>query len=322
MRHAFWFMMASSCLLAAVDGTVTNATTGKPQPGVIIMLVQPGQNGMQTLGNAKSGAEGKFKIDKEYPPGPALLQALYSGATYNTMLTPGSPTTGVAIKVFDSTTKPDVGRAAQHMILIEPSANGVQVSETFLFDNKTQLTFSDPARGSAQFYLPKNAQGKAQVTINSPGGMPIPREAEKTSQANVYKIGYPVKPGETRFDVSYTLPAGDTFDGKTLDASAPTFLVTPPSVKLAGDGIDDLGEEPQTHAHTYRARTASFQVKIEGTGSLRNSENAAAAPEEDNGSPKIEVASARVYDKMAWVLGLTLVILALGGVMLFRKGMA
>jgi len=27
----------------------------------------------------------------------------------------------------------------------------VQVSETFLFDNKTQLTYADAAKGSAQF---------------------------------------------------------------------------------------------------------------------------------------------------------------------------
>ena len=41
----------------------------------------------------KSDAEGKFRIDKEYPPGPALLQGLHGGASYPMMLTPGSPTT-------------------------------------------------------------------------------------------------------------------------------------------------------------------------------------------------------------------------------------
>jgi hypothetical protein len=322
MKRALWLLACCPRLFAAVDGTVTNATTGKPQPGVVVMLVQPSQSGMQTLANVKSDAAGKFRIDKEYPPGPALLQAIYGGATYNTMLAPGSPTTGVAVKVFDSTTKADVGRASQHMILIEPAADAVHVSETFLFDNKTQLTYADPAKGSAQFYLPKNAADKAQVVINSPGGMPIPRQAEKTTQPNVYKIGYPIKPGESRFDVTYTLPAGDTFDGRTMDAAAPTFVVTPPGVKLSGEGIDDLGEEPQTHAHTYRATAASFQLKMEGTGSLRNSGSAPAAAEEDNGAPKIEVAPARVYTKMNWVLGLTFGILALGGMMLFRKGAA
>lgn len=323
MKSLFLLLGTGAFLLAGVDGVVTNATTGKPQAGVVLMLVQPGQGGMQTLGNAKSDADGKFKIDVNIPPGPALVQAIFAGAIYTTMMPPGSPTTGVQLKVFDSTKDPAVGRAAQHMILLEPSADKVQVSETFLFDNKSQLTYADSSKGSAQFFVPPNAQGKPQVVINSPGGMPIPRDAGKTSQANVYKIDYPVKPGETRFDVSYSLPAGSAFAGKLIDKDVPTFVVTPPSVTLAGDGIDSLGEEPQTKAHTYRVRAASYEVKLEGTGSLRsNTEAPAASQEEDNGQPKIEVAPARIYDKLPWVLGLTLAILAIGGMMLFRKGAA
>lgn len=315
------FLLSSLCAMAAVDGVVTNATTGKPQPNVMIMLVQPGQNGMQTLANVKSDAEGKFKIDKEYPPGPALLQAIYGGATYTTMIPPGMPSTGMQVKVFEATKDASVGRAAQHMILFEPSAENIRVSETFLFDNKTATTFNDPAKGSAQFYLPKNAEGKPQITVNSPGGMPISREAQKTNQPNVFKIDYPVRPGETRFDIAYTLPAGSSFAAKAPDPEVPTFLVTPPAVKLSGDGIDSLGEEPQTHANTYKVRTPAYEVKMEGTGSLRNAETSE-AQEEDTGAPKIEITSARIYDKMPWILGLTLGILALGGAMLYRKGTA
>jgi hypothetical protein len=319
MRWIFWILASGSWLLAGVDGIVTNATTGKPQAGVMISLVQPGQSGMQNLGSTKSDAEGKFKIEKDQAPGPALIQAIYAGATYNTMITPGSPTSGVQVKVFDSTKDPAIVRSSQHMILLEPGADKVRVSETFMFDNKSQLTFADPSKGSAQFFVPANVEGKPQVVINSPGGMPIPREASKTSQSNVFKIDYPVKPGETRFDVSYTLPAGSAYQGKTLDPEIATFLVTPPSVTLSGDGIDSLGEEPQTHAHTYKVRAASYEVKMDGTGSLRSE---AAPQEEDNGQPKIEISSARIYGKLEWILGLTFAILALGGVMLYRRGTA
>ncbi len=320
MKPALLILAFASWLAAGVDGVVVNATTGKPQAGVIVSLVQPSQSGMQNLGSTKSDAEGKFKIDKDYPPGPALVQALFGAATYNTMITPGSPTSGIQVKVFDSTKDPAVGRAAQHMILIEPGADKVRVSETFLFDNKSQLTYSDPAKGSVQFFIPPDAEGKPQVVINTAGGMPIPRDAEKTSQPNIYKISYPVKPGESRFDISYTLPAGSKFQGKMIDPQVNTFLVTPPSVTLAGDGIDSLGEEPQTHAHTYRVRSASYEVTLEGTGSLRQSE--AQAQEEDNGQPKIEISNARIYGKLGWVLGLTFAILAVGGFMLYKRGTA
>jgi len=322
------FLFSGICAMAAVDGVVSNATTGKPQPNVMIMLVQPGAGGMQTLANVKSDAEGKFKIDKDVSGGPALLQAIYGGATYTTMIPPGTPGTGVQVRVYESTKDAAVGRAAQHMILLEPSAEKVQVSETFLFENKSNTTFNDPGKGSAQFFLPKNADGVPQVTINSPGGMPISRPAVKTNQPNVFKVDYPVRPGETRFDLAYSIPAGSAYSGKQTDAEVPTFLVTPPTVTLTGDGIDSLGEEPQTHAHTYKVRSPAFEVKMEGTGSLRNPENSPSAgggaqdKEEDLGQPKIEITSARIYDKLPWILGLTFGILALGGAMLFRKGTA
>lgn len=308
-------------VFGAVDGVVMNGTTGKPQASAIVTLVQPGQNGMQTIATVKSDAEGKFKIDKEYPPGPALLQTLYSGVIYNQIITPGSPTSGVRVNVYDSTTNPDNNKISQHMIVLEPGADGTQVTETFLFDNKTKLSFSDPAKGSAQFYVPKAAAGQVKVIVNTSGGMPIPREAGKTKQPDIYKVDYPVKPGETRFDASYTLPAGDTFVAKNLDPASALRLVTPKSVTLTGEGIDDLGQEPQTQAHIYNLRSPTAEVTINGTGSLRAAE-AAAEPEEDLGQPKIEQAPARVYSKMYWVLGLTLGMLALGGVMLFRRGAA
>jgi hypothetical protein len=317
--RGWWLLILALPVCGAVDGVVVNATTGKPQPSVMVTLVQPGQSGMQTIATVKSDAEGNFKIDKTYPPGPALLQTLYSGVIYNQIITPGSPTTGVKVNVYDSTTNPDTGKISQHMIVIEPAAEGIQVTETFLFDNQTKLSFSDPAKGSARFFLPKAAAGQVKVMVNTSGGMPIPRDAAKTKEPDIYKVDYPVKPGETRFDASYTLPAGDAFVAKNLDPASAMRLVTPKTVTLTGEGIDDLGQEPQTQAHIYNVRTPTAEVTIAGTGSLRDAE-AGAAPEEDLGQPKIEQAPARVYTKMAWVLGLTLGMLALGGAMLFRKG--
>jgi hypothetical protein len=316
MKFAFLLLATGSWLLAAVEGTVVNATTGKPQSGAIVMLMQPGAQGMQTLGNVKSDAEGKFRIDKEIPPGPAILQAIYQGATYNLVLPPGTPASGVQIKVYDSTAKPGVAKVSQHMILVEPSATSLDISETFLIENETATTFQDPVKGSIQFYLPEGAGGKVSVTINSPGGMPIQRPAEKTKDPNVYKIAYPLKPGESRFDVSYSLPASDTFASKVLHGEGVTKLVTPGSVTLEGEGVEAVGQEPQTKAHIYNAG-AEYSVKITGTGSLRNQE---AAPEEDTGeSNDLKEAPARVYTRMYWVLGLAFAILGLGGVLLYRK---
>jgi len=88
----------------------------------------------------------------------------------------------VHVKVYDSTAKAGIAKVSQHMILIEPSANSLDISETFLIENEATTTYQDPAKGSIQFYLPAAAEGKVSVTINAPGGMPIQRSAEKTKE--------------------------------------------------------------------------------------------------------------------------------------------
>lgn len=320
MKLAFWLLAIGPSLLAAVDGTVMNATTSKPQASVLVTLVQPGAQGMQTLATVKSDAEGKFKIDKEIPPGPALLQAIYQGVLYTLVLPPGGPTSGVHVKVYDSSAKPGIAKVSQHMILIEPSATSLDISETFLIENESTTTFQDSAKGSVQFYLPEVADGKVSVTINAPGGMPIQRAAEKTKEKDVYKIEYPIKPGESRFDVSYSLPPSETLSSKILHGEGVTRLVTPPTVTLEGDSVQFLGQEPQTGAHIYNAGDADYTVKIVGTGSLRNPEGPAAG--EDAGQPQLEEKAARVYSRMYWVLILVFAILGLGGVLLYRRSTA
>jgi len=313
-------LLLTPLCFAAIDGVVMNGSTGKPAASVVVSLVQPGASGMQTIASVKSDADGKFRIDKEYPPGPALLQGLLGGASYPMMLTPGSPTSGLKLVVFDPTTKPEAAKVAQHMILLEPKTTALDVSETFICQNDTRTTYVDTARGSLQFYLPESAGGNARVTVNAPGGMPIQRAPEKAGKPGLYKINYPIKPGETRFDLTYSLPASSEFSGKKVDPATPTRLVTPASVTLSGENLDNLGQEPQTQAHIYSATGSAYSVKIEGTGSLRAPD--ANAPEEDNGEPPVEVKPSRIYSRLYWILGLTFAVLGLGGAMLYRKGAA
>src|ERR1700722_1579799 len=106
---------------AAVDGVVTNGTTGQPQPNAIVSLVQPGRGGMQTLFSVKSDAQGVFRFDKEVPPGPILLQTLYEGVLYNQPVMPGGAASGMGVKVFEATNKP-VAKVSQHFIVLQPGS--------------------------------------------------------------------------------------------------------------------------------------------------------------------------------------------------------
>lgn len=317
----FALLLFAALPLFAVDGVVINGTTTKPQAGVFVQLMQPGTSGMQTLGTTKTDAEGKFKIEKDIPPGPAIVQAIYQGATYNLVLTPGTPQTNTSIVVNDTTTDPASAKMTQHMILLEPGTDNIQLNETFLLQNDTTKTYSDPQKGSAEFYLPREANGTAEVTINAPGGMPIRRPAEQTNMPGVFKVNYPVKPGETRFEVRYTLPKTDTFSSKVVGSDAPMRIVTPGTVTIEGAGIEDMGQEPTTQARIYNVKTKDFTAKITGSGTL-SAGGDGAAPADSGDQPQVEESNARIYTRLPWVLGLTFALLAAGGVVLFRKGTA
>jgi hypothetical protein len=324
LTSAVVLYLLSGLPLLAVDGVVINGTTTKPQAGVMVNLMQPGSSGMQTLGSVKTDADGRFKIEKEIPPGPAILQAIYEGATYNLVLTPGTPKTGTSIVINETTTDAASAKTTQHMILLEPGADKTQVNETFLVQNDTIKTFNDPKNGSEQFYLPREANGTAEVTISAPGGMPIRRPAEQTNQAGVFKVNYPVKPGETRFEVRYSMPKSDTFSSKVVGSNAPLRIVTPGPVTIEGNGIEDMGQEPTTQARIYSVKVNDFTAKITGTGSLSagGDSGAGGAPADSGDQPQVEETNPRIYSRLPWVLILTFAFLLAGGVMLYRKGTA
>ena len=318
--RVFLLLISVSSVFAAIEGTVINGTTGKPQPSVTVSLVQPGAGGMQAIATATSDANGKFSIDHNLPPPPALLQADYKGVTYTQVQPPGRPPTGIQFQIYESATKPPAEMQMAHLIMIEPSASALEISETFLIRNASATTFQDAANGTAQFYPPKAAGDKVQVSVTPPTQMTIARTAVKATKPGAFKIDYPARPGETRFDMHYTLPASDTFSGKVAPSDRPTTVVTPLAVRLSGDGIKEMGVEDQVQARIYNITAPSFEVKIEGTGSIRERQQSKASPDEDPGQPKTTEILAKIYDKMYWVLGLTFGILALGGTLLYRKG--
>jgi hypothetical protein len=317
VMKSIFLLLACASVVAAVDGTVINGTTGKPAPNTIVSLVQPGQGGMQTLASVKSDAQGIFRIDK-LVQGPQLVQALYAGVLYNKVLMPGAPSSGLEVIVFDSTSKPSVAKVTQHFIVLQPSTKDMSVSEGILYQGDPKLTFNDAANGTLHFYLPPEAKGIVSVTINAPGGMPIQRPAEKTNQPNVYKVSYPIKPGETRFDLSYIIPAATPliFSGKILHSEGASDLVVPNGVTISGENLELAGQEPKTQASIYRIGGTSYKVEVTGTGSLHQPE--AAAADDDSGAPTIEQVKPRIYEQLYLILGMTFTILALGSFLLYR----
>jgi hypothetical protein len=307
---------------ASIDGTVVNRTNGKPQPGVSITLVKPGQQGMQTIGTTVSDASGHFVFANDQPGGgPQLLQAAYAGVTYNKLMTPNIPTSNVELDVFESTKSPAVAAISQHMMLIEPTASSIAVSENVITRNDSTTTYNNPAVGSLRFFLPPAANGQVRVQVQGPQGMPLPRAAERTEIEGIYKVDYPIKPGETQFEVDYALPAGSpfTFRGEVVNIkgmpASPLRMIAPAGVTLTGKDLQSVGAEPKTQANVYTViASGAFSADVAGVGSLRTPE---ASQPDQNDSPPVTEGQPQIYQHLGWLLGLALGILAVGLVYLY-----
>jgi hypothetical protein len=331
-------ILSAACLhAAAIEGIVLNGTSGKPQPGATVTLYRlASATGPQAIESVKTDSSGKFSIDKELP-GPRLLQAAYDGVTYNQMLPPGAPSNAVTINVFQSIKKPGDAHVDQHMMLLEPLATQLNVSETFVWRNDGKTTFNDPDKGTLEFYLPPGAAGKVEVNALAPQGMPIRRAAEKTAKPDIYKIDFPIKPGQSRIDLTYSTPftSPGEFAGQMLYKGSPTFVLVPQGVTLAGANLQNLGPIPQNSNTTvYKTEDPQFKLAITGVGTLRGDPASGADSNSDQGGgqsisqimPRLFQAGSpnatflETVGSVKWILSLALAILALGFTLLYRAG--
>ncbi len=322
-------LLFSAIARAAIDGTVMNGTSGKPQPGATVTLFRVGQNGPESIQSVKSDASGHFTIGQDIP-GPRLLQMAYDGVTYNRMLPPGAPSTNLTVEVYNSSNKPGKARVDPHMVLLEPADGKMSVSESYVFLNDGKTTFNDPVNGTLQFYLPPEAQGQVTVNVLAPQGMPIRRAADKTAKPNVYKVDFPIKPGESHIDLAYSFPftSPGKYSGKVLIKGGATRIVAPAGVTLKGDGVESMGQEPRTKATIYDVKTPEFSVNVEGSGALRPRNEEAATAED---GPGLSVIMPKLYghsspeggfwgalNSVKWIVLLAFAILSTGFALLYR----
>lgn len=294
---------------AAVRGVVVNRTTGKPAAGFTVRLLSMGAGGIEELETAVSDAQGRFAFTRTAQTVHYLVETQLGGVRYQRMVSPAETKGEVELLVYEVARRPAL-RPAQRIVFLEPAAEELRVNETWLFQNDGDRTWFDPQSAALVFWAPEAAAGKVSVTATAPGGMPAPRSPE-AGQGGVYRIRFPIKPGETRFDVSYSLPAEAGFTTRMFYPEAPTRLVVPAGVTLEGEGVEVVGPDPSGRAMIYQVKgRREFAVAIAGRGLLEAAEEA--------GGPSLDQILPPVYDRLWWILAPAAAALALGLLLLYR----
>jgi hypothetical protein len=323
MKKYWALIFCCAPAMAAISGTVVNGTTGQPQAGTTVSLVRMTQTGPEPAGETKADAQGKFSFS-EAVQGPTLLRATIDGVTYNRVLPPGTPSAGLTFEIYDASKQKGSAKVSKHMLFFQPTGKEVVVNETYIFSNPGKTAFNDPSTGTLHVFLPSGAT-KVQMNATAPGGMPLPQTPERISRNNpdVYKVNFPVRPGDTRFDLSYYAPysEGQAYKGKIVSDDENTYLIVPEGITMKGDNLRDMGVEPRTKAHIFGVQGDSYEVQLAGT--IADTGGGAAADSgggQQDGSPPVQEILPRLYDKTYPILALALGILAVGFVLLYRSG--
>lgn len=277
---ALFFCLSTLAQAAAVSGTVTDKSTGKPVAGDKVELVDV-QAGMSVAATATTDGSGRYTLNKP-GNGPYLVRVTHQGSPYFIAAPESGPGN---IPVYDAA--PNVSGLSIEADVFECEAeNGkLQVLERYLVRNSSSppRTQYNPAHGF-EVVLPADAVVDGSQA-KRPTGMFTSTPLKPAGSKNHYMFDFPVQPSEgdkeTEFQITYHVPYSSgkyTFKPEVLmKADAVAFLL-PKSLTFNGPGFQSVPQDP--NLQTLLARNVQpgqeLTLTVSGTGSL---------PREDQGQP-------------------------------------
>lgn len=255
-----------------LTGIVKNATTNKPAAGDDVILLKLA-NGMEEGARTKSDAKGKFKFTFD-DQGPHLIRAVHQGVTYHHMAPPG--TTSVDMEVYDVAKKIEGLSVTADVMRFQVENGQLEVVRLFAVNNESKPPKTQMNDHNFEFYLPDGAK-VVQSMAKTANGNPLNSAPVPQAEKGRYAFIFPLRPGETQFQVQYTLP----YNGSaTIDPKAPYgmqhFVVMTPKTmqfKATDPARFQPMNDPQQADATVQVATETkpdekLSFTISGTGVL------------------------------------------------------
>ena len=200
---------------ATLKGTITNGTTNKPSAGDEVILIKLAA-GMEEVGHAKTDSKGKFSFTFADSTSPHLVRAIHQGVMYHQPAPPG--TGSVEVQVYDVSKKVNGVHAVADLVYLQATQGKLGVTRIFAVDNTSKPPLTQMNDANFEFYVPEGAAidgGQAQ----SQGGQGVNIEPTPQSEKGRYAFVFPLRPGQTQFQVSYHL----AYSGKATVDPRPIY---------------------------------------------------------------------------------------------------
>lgn len=225
--------LASASLLAAqINGTVTNGSTNKPASGDEVVLLSL-DGGMNEVSRTTADGRGHFTMDVPDSSAPHLLRVNHQGVNYFTSVSPGASATDITI--YNAAKQVEGINEVARVFRMQAAQGQLEVSVEYTLRNESQppRTMMDTQTFSVD--LPEGAQ-LIDTTATSAGGMPITISPIPTGKKNNYAMGFPLRPGETRFQVIYKVPYSGSYEFNFAPGSqlSEVGVLLPKSMQFTG----------------------------------------------------------------------------------------
>jgi hypothetical protein len=164
----------------------------------------------------------------------------------------------------------------------DASGKALRVVENFFVKNESNPPLTQFSDRPFEFTLPDGAVVEGSAAL-APGGMPVQASPVPLGEPNHYAFIFPIRPGETRFQLSYRLPYSGSFKfaPRVMTPTDTVAIMMPKSMTFKpGASASYVPVTEDTTAQTYVARNAqpseALDFTVSGTGQMPRDTAAAA----------------------------------------------
>jgi len=263
------FFISTSLFAAPITGKVTNGTTGKPAANVEVMLLSLA-GGMEETGRTHTDGQGKFILNVPDEGVQHLVRVAYQGATYHKSAPVG--TTSLDITIYDAAKHVDNLIAVGRVLRLQTMGGDLLVSESYNLRNESSPPRTQMSDQSFEFVLPEGAT-ITDAMAKGPGGMPVNSDPVPAGKKDHYAFVFPIRPGETQFQLDYKLPYKGSRDfAITADlplAELGIMLPKSMSFRSSGESFAHAADEAGMTVFVAKSVATGQQLKftVSGEGS-------------------------------------------------------
>lgn len=333
-------MLFTSAHGQTLTGTVKNGTSNRPSVGDEVVLMTLSQ-GMAETGSTKTDSGGNFKLKLDSTTAPHLVRVTHQNVPYYHMVPPG--TASADVEVFDVAKKLDAIRVTADVMRLQADKGQIQGIRIFAVDNTSTPPRTQMNDANFEFYLPEGAQVDQSMAMTA-NGQPISSDAIPQKEKNRYAIAYPLRPGETEFQVVYHQPysGSASIDPKLLYNAQHFVVLLPKTMQFtANPGVNyqAMDDPRQADAIVQLASNAAvgqpLGFKISGTGTLGQADESQGAPRPAEGQAESAAAGRDArpggglgppidapdpLEKYRWfILGAFAIVLAGGAIFVYER---